>query len=188
MVVEDDTDSDGDFELDVSWLWKVEIIPPFDSDGELAPVRLDDIEVDADGVDLGAVSVPERVRDRHGRESRGRCHWRGHRGRARGGFDHYVYTALTGNNGVFELNVPDVPLEVAFLPRRAAHRDLDRLSTGNVGWSRSRCQRAARQRAHPFVGGGVGAALVELMDADTGRSYGSALTDENALQPPNRDG
>jgi hypothetical protein len=183
MVVEDDTDSDGDFELDVlPGLWRVEIIPPFDSDGGLAPVELDDVSVGAAGVDLGALSVPERVVVSGSVEGPG--------GAALGavtvvarevGFDHYVYTAVTGSNGGFEIEVPDVALEVAFLPPDAKHTvtwvDYPTGMSGREAITLASGLPVSGRIESPS--GGVGAALVELVDADTGRVYGTALTDEN---------
>ena len=182
MVIEDDTDSDGDFDLDVlPGLWKVEIIPPFDSDGALAPVQLGDVTVGAAGVDLGALSVPERVIVSGSVEGPG--------GAAIGavtvvarevGFDHYVYTAVTGSNGGFELAVPDVPLEVAFLPPDDKHTvtwvDYPDGMSGREAITLSSGLPVSGRIRSPT--GGVGAALVELVDADSGRVYGTALTDE----------
>lgn len=183
MVVEDDTDTDGDFELDVlPGLWRVEVIPPFDSDGGLAPVRLDDIVVSDAGVDLGSVEVPERVTVSGSVV--------GPSGAALGavtvvarevGFDHYVYTAVTGNNGGFEIDVPQVALEVAFLPPDAKHTvtwvDYPAGMSGREAITLARGLPVSGRIGSPT--GGVGAALVELVDADTGRVYGTALTDEN---------
>jgi hypothetical protein len=183
MVVEDDTDSDGDFELDVlPGLWKVELIPPFDSNGDLAPVRLEDVEVGGTGVDLGSLSLPERSRVSGVVEGPGGAALAAVTVVAREiGFDHYVYTAVTGNNGGFELAVPDVPLEVAYLPPDAKH---------TVTWIEYPDGMAGREEVTLATGldvsgrvrsptGGVGAALVDLVDADIGRFYGTALTDDN---------
>lgn len=183
MVVEDDTDTDGDFELDVlPGLWKVELIPPFDSDGTLAPVRLDDVQVGETGVDLGALDMPERRTVSGVVEGPGGSPIGAVTVVAReAGFDQYVYTAVTGNNGGFEIDVPDVALEVAFLPPDAKH---------TVTWIDYPDGMAGREDITLATGlpvsgrvgsptGGVGAALVELVDADSGRSYGTALTDEN---------
>jgi hypothetical protein len=183
MVVEDDTDTDGDFELDLlPGTWKVELIPAYDSDGSLAPIRLDDVTVGASGVDLGALYLPERVIVSGVVEGPGGSPQAAVTVVAREiGFDHYVYTAVTGSAGGFEIAVPDVPLEVAYLPPDPKH---------TVTWIEYPDGMAGRESVTlasglPVSGrvrsptGGVGAALVDLVDADTGRSYGTTLTDEN---------
>lgn len=183
MVVEDDTDSDGDFELDVlPGLWRVEIIPAYDSDGSLAPLRLDDITVGDAGIDLGPQPLPERVPVSGSVEGPGGAPVGAVTVVAREvGFDHYVYTAVTAANGGFELAVPDVPLEVAFLPPDAKHTvtwiDYPNGMSGRESISLASGLPVSGRIGSPS--GAVGAALVELVDADTGRVYGTALTDES---------
>jgi len=182
IVVEDDADSDGDFELDLlPGLWQAEVIPPFDSNGSLSPVRLDDIVVGSTGVDLGTLSLPER------RVVSGLVE--GTDGRSPGvvtvvarelGFDHYVYTAVTDASGRFELTVPSVPVEVAYLPSRPQQ---------TVTWVEYPQGMNERETVVLSAGldiqglvdspsGPAAAALVDIVDADTGRSYGTALTDD----------
>jgi len=183
IVVEDDADSDGDFELDIlPGLWQVEVIPPFDSDGTLGPVRLDDVVVDGAGVDMGTLSLPER------RVVSGLVE--APDGGSPGvvtvvarelGFDHYVYTTVSDSTGRFELAVPDVPVEVAYLPSRTRQ---------TVTWVEYREGMASRETIVLSNGidvqglvdtptGPSVAALVDIVDADTGRSYGTALTDDD---------
>jgi hypothetical protein len=183
LVIEDDTEMDGDFDLDLlPGVWTVEIIPPYDSSGATAPLQLDELVVPMEGLDLGELELPER------KTVTGVVHSVRNEAVANVvvvarevGFDHYIYSTLTGEAGNFSFDVPDVALEVAFMPPSADE---------SVTWDFWLEERKGRYEIDLVSGtavsgqvttddGAAGSALVELRDAMTDRLYGTALTDSN---------
>lgn len=184
LVIEEDTPTDGEFSVDLlPGLWRVEVIPPYESSGDEAPLLLEDVEVLDGGVDLGDLQVPSRVRFTGTVLSRDGGAVANVAVVAReAGFDHYVYSTLTDADGYYEFRVPNVELEFAFMPSTPKETvtwidypaDMERNATVSL---------ADGERVRGTVtgpgGGALSGALVELKDAATDRTYGTALTDDD---------
>ncbi len=181
LVLEEDTPTHGEFQVDLlPGLWQIEVIPPYESSGDNAPLLLDAVEVGPGGLELGDLQVPERV------AFTGRVVGDGDSGVANvavvareAGFDHYVYTTLTDGDGHYSFRVPDVALEVAFMPSSPKHTVTWREYPGDLSrGERVRLEDGSRVSGTVTGPGGVVAgALVELKDAATDRTYGTAITD-----------
>jgi len=163
--------------------WQIEVIPPYESAGDEAPLLIEDVMVGPEGLDLGDLQVPERVRFAGTVSGPGGGPVANVAVVAReAGFDHYVYTTLTDADGNYAFQVPDVDLEVAFMPSSPKHTvtwlgypaDLGR----NAAVTLADGNRVRGVVTGPS-GGALSGALVELKDAASDRTYGTAITDDD---------
>ena len=117
LEIETETDGDGLFNRTLlPGDWSAEFIPPFDSD--LAPLEMTFTVQDGEGlVDLEIVTLPERVpfnstaRNQQGRPVQGVAI----NARERG-FDEYIHSTTSNENGNFTLDVPPAPLDFMLIP------------------------------------------------------------------------
>ena len=117
LEIETETDGDGLFNRTLlPGDWNAEFIPPYDSD--LAPLEMTFTVQEGDGlVDLDVVTLPERVpfnstaRNQQGRPIQGVAV----NARERG-FDEYIHSTTSNENGNFTLDVPPAPLDFMLIP------------------------------------------------------------------------
>ncbi len=112
------TNSDGQFRRGIlAGDWIVEIIPPYEDDGDASPYRFP-LEVDGSGeVSLGRIELPARtqaqsqVLDEAGNPVSGVIVNFTERG-----FDGFSYSETTNNNGQFSRRLPNVPMDLTLVP------------------------------------------------------------------------
>ena len=173
-----ETDGDGLFTRALlPGTWLAEIIPPFDS--SLGSTQLSFVVAeDTDSVDLGQVRLPSKLAFSSialGPDGRGVA---GAAVNARElGFDGYIHSTTTTENGRFDLKLSPNPVSLMLVPSTPAlavtHVFVD--PTGEPGSvAMSRGEVVSGQVTSQ--GAGVGFALVELRDIG-GTLYATALTD-----------
>jgi hypothetical protein len=117
LEIETETDGDGLFSRTLlPGNWSAEFIPPYDS--ELAPLEMTfSLQEGETLMDLDVVSLPERVpfnstaRTQQGKPIQGVAI----NARERG-FDQYIHSTTSNENGNFTLDVPPAPLDFMLIP------------------------------------------------------------------------
>ena len=173
--------SDGVFSARlVPGVWTMEALPAYDEAGGPSPVRIDDITVGPDGLDLGSIELPTRV------SVSGVVSGYATDGpvpdvlvTAREiGFSGHTWSTRTDAAGRYTLSVPDVPLDFTFTP--VDPRETTTWVTAEDPRSVGDLRLAPGQPVEGLVlmdAEPVAYALVEVRDGNTGALYGTTYTD-----------
>ncbi|MEC8194584.1 MAG: carboxypeptidase-like regulatory domain-containing protein [Myxococcota bacterium] len=180
LTIETETDGDGIFNRSLlPGNWTAELIPEFDTDW--APTRVAfTVSRDANNLDLGQLQLPDRISFSSVAVDDASTPVAGAAVNARElGFDGYIYSTTTADDGRFALLLPPSPVSLMVDPPG------EELAVTNVFVNPAgepgsvlvpRGQRVEGQITS--VGAGVGFALIEVRDI-AGTLYATALTDPN---------
>ena len=180
LAIETETDGDGIFNRSLlPGNWTAELIPEFDTDWAPAQVAFT-VSRDANDLDLGQLQLPDRISFASVAVDDSSNPVAGAAVNARElGFDGYIYSTTTADDGRFVLSLPPSPVSLMVDPPG------EELAVTNVFVNPAgepgsvlvpRGQRVEGQITS--VGAGVGFALIEVRDI-AGTLYATALTDPN---------
>ncbi len=190
MTVETNTDQSGIFRAYIlPGDWTIEIIPPVEESSVASPLELSQTFAAGSDVNLGSLALPERVEVRRLVVDT----WGSPAANVQvtfqeQGFDNAYYNVYTDQNGLLEVTLPDVALDVVLTPTQdnesaITHRELLNPSVSPDAsdedevvetWSLSSGRLLSGIVSRPD--GEEGISVVEVRDAD-GTLYGSTITD-----------